>query len=210
MEDFVLSWLAMRSHHIQCQVAKYRSMHIIFYHWLILETKSRFCSSGLIIKWKNLGNVKIKKQVKIFPLQKNTPHRKPKKCETEFESINVWDVSFSILNKTGHTWWRVGIWGPFLSVCGTGRCRCRRGRVVSSKGCSSTKGRGEKGGGGGSRQRGSSSISGSAPFHKRPPLTIPSSNDDAVLDQCAVIEDSELIQASARYHRKTPHNTLIK
>nr|XP_045597033.1 mediator of RNA polymerase II transcription subunit 13-like isoform X1 [Procambarus clarkii] len=77
--------------------------------------------------------------------------------------------------------------------------KCRRGRV-SSNGCSSSKGRGEKSGWGGGRQRGGRSASGCAPFHKRPPPTPLPSHDEAVLDQCGVaaIEESELIQAAAR------------
>ncbi|KAG7169044.1 Mediator of RNA polymerase II transcription subunit 13-like [Homarus americanus] len=77
--------------------------------------------------------------------------------------------------------------------------KCRRGRV-NSKGCSSSKGRGEKSGGGSGRHRGGSSMTGSAPFHKRPPPTPLPSHDEAVLDQCGVaaIEESELIQAAAR------------
>ncbi|XP_050718287.1 mediator of RNA polymerase II transcription subunit 13-like isoform X1 [Eriocheir sinensis] len=75
--------------------------------------------------------------------------------------------------------------------------KCRRGRV-SNKGCSSSKGRGEKlgGGGGSGRPRGGGcSLAGCIPFHKRPPTT-----PLAEADQCGMpaIEDSELLQATAR------------
>lgn len=117
----------------------------------------------------------------------------------------LWSLLCMVQERAADAW-SSNHWSPVLvlSVCGTGRCRCRRGRV-SSKGCSSSKGRGERGGGGGGRQRGGSSSnsnSGCIPFHKRsPPAPLPSP-DEVVLDQCGVtaIEESGLMQAAARYH----------
>lgn len=131
---------------------------------------------------------------------------------------NWWKLFVSITPRFHHTdeWGVSGtrihtdviappIRSPYVSSSATvcrmlwpGCYRCRKGRV-SNKGSSSSKGRGEKlgGGGGSGRLRGGGcSLAGCIPFHKRPPTT-----PLAEADQCGMpaIEDSELLQATARY-----------